>query len=191
MVSFMEQLHAMDALAGSKEAREPWRKLLREGQMEAVRADADHWRSAVAQITGYAFPNGITRITSREMYFRLGIPPALQRSASRRVVPIMRSLGWNQRRIGSIGSRQWVWERYDLKKMRDPATPDLPPYEITPSSQDILNELNEQAAVVERSTPPARPAGGAILSRKPVRLSPSQIERSGGEQGPPLSTDAL
>jgi hypothetical protein len=57
MPSFTEQLRARDALA-SKEARQPWRKLLSEGQMEAARADADHWRRAVAQITGYAFPNG-------------------------------------------------------------------------------------------------------------------------------------
>jgi hypothetical protein len=72
----------------------------------------------------------------------------------------MHSLGWTQRRIGKVGSRQWVWERYDLAKMRDPAMPDLPHYEITPSGQDILNALNERASTVEHSTHPARPAGG-------------------------------
>jgi hypothetical protein len=98
----------------------PWIRSRRDRLMDEAQADSDYWRSAVAQITGYVFPGGLARIPMREVYFQLGIPPSYKLTASKRIVPLMRSLGWTKRRIGREGTRQWVWEKFDLAATSNP-----------------------------------------------------------------------
>lgn len=118
MPSFLSQLRA--ARSG---VRDPLWKVLREGQSDLAKAAGDPLREALAGIVGYTFANGATRISTREIHRRLGIPPALKLSASKRIAGTMRSLGWSQCRMGRNGAREWGWMKRDYDIEYRPTDP--------------------------------------------------------------------
>jgi hypothetical protein len=81
----------------------------------------DPWREALADSVGHTFANGVSKMSTREVHRRLGIPPTLKLSASKSIGQAMRSLGWSHCRMGPSGAREWGWARrdYDIESRLD------------------------------------------------------------------------
>jgi hypothetical protein len=104
-VSYLEELRS------KADKLDPLGELVRERTASAHRALSDPVRVALAQLTANADAMGVFRLSTREVYLKLGIPEALKLSASKRVAEAMRSLGWTHCRLSrrpGVG-RAWGW----------------------------------------------------------------------------------
>jgi hypothetical protein len=104
-MSYLEQLRSKAANL------DPLGEFVRESTASAHRALSDPVRFALEQLTAHAEAMDVFRLSTREVYLKLGIPEALKLGASKRVSEAMRSLGWTHCRLSrrpGIG-RAWGW----------------------------------------------------------------------------------
>jgi hypothetical protein len=104
-MSYLEQLRSAEANL------DPLGELVRTRAASAHRALSDPVRFALAQLTANAEATGVFRLSTQEVYLKLGIPEALKLGASKRVAEAMRSLGWTHCRLSrrpDVG-RAWGW----------------------------------------------------------------------------------
>jgi hypothetical protein len=122
MTSYLAQLRA------TANTLDPLSALVLDAQKRPGGSASDPIRSVLAELTGRASSLGIIRISTREVYLKLGIPPSLKLSASKRVAEAMRSLGWTQCRMGRSPTREWGWMKrdYDLAVRQQKAGSDAP-----------------------------------------------------------------
>lgn len=188
-MSYLEQL------CSAKAKLDPLGELVRERATSAYKGLTDPVRSALAQLTADADATGVFRLSTREVYLKLGIPEALKLGASKRVAEAMRSLGWTHCRLSrrpGVG-RAWGWMKvnYNLpapagsiecdeaellrdKLLRDTAASKRKRSEPNENGANASEELGAQfASLVKAPMQKVRP----FAPRQPSRSSPVEIER--------------
>jgi hypothetical protein len=66
-------------------------------------------REALIQMLANVLATGRDRISGRELFWRLRIPPKLEQLKSKDIVRVLRSLGWVRCRYGKEGGGMRVW----------------------------------------------------------------------------------
>lgn len=106
--------------------RVPYLELLRRGTVEREQRHADRMapttlqavrhnsfdtplRQPLADLLAHTLAQGRDRISGREIFWRLRIPPNREACEKRAIARLLRSLGWVRVRYGPQGKRIWGW----------------------------------------------------------------------------------
>jgi hypothetical protein len=66
-------------------------------------------REALAKLLTHTLASGRDKISGREIFWRLRIPPYLEQCEGRNIARVLRSLGWVRVRYGPQNKRIWGW----------------------------------------------------------------------------------
>jgi hypothetical protein len=66
-------------------------------------------RETIAKLLTHTLASGRDKISGREIFWRLRIPPHLEQCEGRNIARVLRSLGWVRVRYGPQNKRIWGW----------------------------------------------------------------------------------
>jgi hypothetical protein len=78
---------------------------------QTVRRDAldRPLRKSIADLLAHTLASGRDKISGREIFWRLRIPPHLEACEKHNIARVIRSLGWVKVRYGPQNKRIWGW----------------------------------------------------------------------------------
>jgi hypothetical protein len=66
-------------------------------------------REPIAKLLTHTLASGRDRLSGREIFWRLHVPPHREQSEGRNIARVLRSLGWVRVRYGPQDKRIWGW----------------------------------------------------------------------------------
>jgi hypothetical protein len=127
--SYTEQLRQASAAQAA-----PYVTLLREApEVEPALPEDRPLREALIQILASILATGRDRVSSRDLHWRLRVPPQLANRKGRDIARVMRSLGWvrshygTDRDKGGIRTWGWVWREWTISARYLSTSPRTPP----------------------------------------------------------------
>ena len=66
-------------------------------------------REPLVELLTYTLASGRDRISGREIFWRLRVPPHREACEKRNIARVLRSLGWVRVRYGTQDKRIWGW----------------------------------------------------------------------------------
>jgi hypothetical protein len=104
--SYLQLLREQSAKAEEQRADPMWRATLQTVQHDTL----DHpLREAIAKLLTHTLASGRDRLSGREIFWRLRIPPHREAYEKRNIARVLRSLGWVRVRYGPQDKRIWGW----------------------------------------------------------------------------------
>lgn len=104
--SYLSRLREARAEAEEQRTDPMWRT-----RIQAVRHDRFDrpLRGAIADLLTHTLASGRDKISGREIFLRLRIPPRLEQCEGRNIARVLRALGWVRVRYGPQNKRIWGW----------------------------------------------------------------------------------
>jgi hypothetical protein len=104
--SYVELLQQESAKAEEQRADPMWRAMLQTVHDDTLDRPL---REPIAKLLTHTLASGRDRLSGREIFWRLRVPPHREACEKRNIARVLRSLGWVRVRYGPQDKRVWGW----------------------------------------------------------------------------------